>query len=112
MGATVTDDFTFNQSAPSPLESGARDERRVVSIRVDELEQALTNAVRRGINEAIRSATSDENVQLFWRRGFEEMSKHSSARLRDGIGGAVLRWGAGVLAAVGLALWVRFGPWK
>ncbi len=108
----MSDDFTFNQSAPSPLESGARYERRVVSIRVDELEQALTNAVRRGINEAIRSATTEENIKVFWRRGFNELREHSSAHVREGVGTAVLKWGAGVLAAAGLTLWLKFGPWK
>ena len=111
------DSFTFNQSTPSPLEGAhgrapAGGDRRTVTLSAQDLEQVLTRAIRAGINEAIRNATSEDNVKLFWRRGFEEMSSHSSAKLRDGVGGAVLRWGGGILATAGLVLWLRFGPWK
>lgn len=102
-----SDDFTFAQSNPAPLEP----DRRALTVSSADLERALTRAVRAGIAEAMKSATSEDNIQLFWRRGFEEMSKHSGAKLRDGVGGAVLKWGAGILAAAGLALWIKFGPW-
>ena len=109
----MTDEFTFSQSSPAPIEPERhRADRRTVTVSSDDLERALTRAVRIGITEAMRTATSEENIKLFWHRGFEEMSKHSSAKLRDGVGGAVLRWGSGILAAAGFALWLRFGPWK
>ena len=106
------DEFVFEQSEPAPLDGLSRGDRRTVTLSAEDLERALTRAVHAGVNEAIRNATSEDNVKLFWRRGFEEMSKHSSAKLRDGVGGAVLRWGSGILAAAGFALWLRFGPWK
>jgi hypothetical protein len=103
----------FSQSEPARLDDNDRPhDRRTVTLSADELEKALTRAVRAGINEAIHNAMSEKNIKLFWHRGFEEMSGHSSAKLRDGVGGAVLRWGAGILAAAGLALWIRFGPWR
>lgn len=107
-----SDNFVFEQSRPSPVESERAYDRRTVTLSSADLERALTTAVRAGITEAMRTATSEENIKLFWHRGFEEMSKHSSAKLRDGVGGAVLRWGSGILAAAGFALWLRFGPWK
>lgn len=100
----------WEQGAPNPLERHG--ERRSVTISVDDLERVLTAAVREGINDAIRHATSDEQVRAFWRRGWQEMSSHGGAAVRDGVGGAVLKWGAGILATAGLALWLRFGPWK
>lgn len=100
----------WEQSAPNPLERHG--ERRSVTISIDDLERVLTAAVRAGINDAIRHATSDEQVRAFWRRGWQEMSSHGGAAVRDGVGGAVLKWGAGILATAGLALWLRFGPWK
>lgn len=105
---------SWAQSAPGELreEEQPRAERRRVTVSLDDLERALTGAVRIGIKEAMRNATSEESVKAFWRRGFEEMSSHGTAKMRDGVGGAVLKWGAGILATAGLALWLRFGPWK
>lgn len=102
----------WSQSAPAPLSQDPRGERRHVTISVNDLEAALTRAVRAGINDAVRHATSDEQVRAFWRRGWDEMSSHGGAAVRDGVGGVVLKWGAGILATAGLALWLRFGPWK
>jgi hypothetical protein len=103
------DDF-WEQSAPAPLPF--EKERQTVTVSVNDLEEALTRAVRSGLNDAIRHATSDEQIRAFWRRGWAEMSSHGGAAVREGVGGAVLKWGAGILAAAGLALWLRFGPWK
>lgn len=104
-------DFTFAQSDSAPLPD-RQVERRTVTIRVDELERALTRAVRLGISEAMRNATSDENVKKFWRRGFEELSTHGSAKVREGVGGAVIKWGVMILASAALSLWLLFGVKK
>ena len=101
----------FAQSDPAPLEPSKGD-RRSVTLHADELERALTRAVRLGISEAIRQATSDENVQKFWKRGFNEFTANSSDHVRRGLGGWLIKWGSGILATAGLVLWLRFGPWK
>lgn len=112
----LDDDFTFSQSSnsgPVPLErQHPLPDRRTVTVSVEDLERALTNAVRRGMNDTIKTVTSEESVKAFWSRGFGELRDHSRAHVRDGVGGAVIRWGAGILAAAGLTLYFKFGPYK
>ena len=95
------------------LQTERRTERRVVSIDMEALEHLMFRAVRSGVESGFDHLLENpERIKAFWKKGFDELWNHGSNETKQWVGGALMKWLAGMLLVAALTLAVRFGGTK
>jgi hypothetical protein len=84
-----------------------------VDNRHDAMKAEMQSAVSEGVRMGVISLVKDEEfVAKFWRKGYDEVTKHGRDDVSRSIGKRVLTWLAGVALTVGIYIAVKAGAIK